>query len=444
MGLALPILLAELVNVLYSIVDRIYIGHIPGMGTAALTGVGLAFPRITLIGAFANLASFGGAPLCSIARGEKNDQRANDILETAFTMALVFAAALTVIMFLLRTRLLLFMGADEQTIGCARDYFEVYVLGSAFVLISLGMNPFITLQGYPRTGMLTVLIGAVTNIILDPVFIFALGLGVRGAALATVLSQALSAVWVVRFLTGGPAPLRLRRLRLDTGLCGEILHLGVSGFVFKFTNSITQGLVNIMLREYGGDMAMYYIGAMSIINSTREVIHQPISAITEGCKPVLGYNYGAKLYRRVSGTIAFTLKASLSYNTLVWALLMLFPAAFAGIFTSDPLLVETAVPCMRAYFGAFFCLALLQTGQHPFIGLNRPNYAVFFSTLRKILLIVPLTILLPRMGYGVMGVFHAERISQIIGGTSCFTTMCLVVWKPIREKALAEEQQTHI
>ncbi len=439
MGLALPVLLAELVNVLYSIVDRIYIGHIPGLGAAALTGVGLAFPLLTLIGAFSNLTALGGAPLCSIARGENDEEKAGAILEVAFTLILLCAAVLTTVMFVLRTPILFFMGADGMTIGCARDYFEIYVLGSVFVLISLGMNSFITLQGYPRVGMLTVLIGAVANIVLDPILIFGLKLGVRGAALATVISQALSAGWVVRFLTRGPVRLKIRRLRLEAPTALSIVHLGLSGFTFKFTNSITQALVNVTLRAYGGDMAMYYIGAMSIINSTREVIHQPISAITEGCKPVLGFNYGARLYGRVSRTIGFTTAASLSYNTLIWALVMLFPAAFAGIFSSDPLLVETCVPCMRAYFGAFVFLSLQQIGQHTFIGLNHPNYAVFFSLFRKLVLIVPFTLLLPRLGFGAIGVFYAERISQIIGGISCFTTMYFVVWRKIR--ALAAEQR---
>lgn len=427
--LAIPIMLAEFVHVLYNLIDRVYIGHIPEIGTAALTGVGVALPLITVVTAFASLCGTGGAPLCAIARGEGNDGRAGAIMETAFTMLLLIGAALTAVFAVIREPALLVMGADAETLPYAMDYFSVYLTGTVFVLISLGMNPYVNAQGASRVGMCTVLIGAVLNIILDPVFIFLLDMGVRGAAVATVISQFFSALWVVAFLTCPRASLRLGGLRLDRGCATDILRLGATGFAFKLTNSATQAVANSTLKLWGGENYDLYIGAMSIINPLREVASQPISGITGGAQPVMGYNYGAKLYSRVSAGIRFMLCSTLVYNLTIWAIIMLAPSVLARLFTPDPELIRVTVPCMRIYFGAFFMMSLQMTGQNTYVALNRPKLAVFYSMLRKVILVIPLTLLLPCTPLGVNGVFYAEMISQILGASACFFTMVFVIWR---------------
>ena len=431
--LGLPIMLAELVHVLYNIVDRVYIGHIPEEGTAALTGLGVCFPLITLIGAFANLASTGGSTLSTIARGEGDDERAGRIMGTAFTFLLLAGGALTVLLFVTAPWTLQLLGGDKQSLPYALRYFRIYVLGTIPVLISLGMNPFINAQGFPRVGMVTVVLGAVLNILLDPLFIFVFRMGVQGAALATVLSQIASAVWVLRFLTGPKPPVRLRRLGLDLQQLGNIMKLGITGFTFKMTNSVTQAVVNVMLRAWGGAMSMLYIGAMSLINSLREIMSLPVNGGTAAGQSVMSYNYGAKKYGRVSQCIRFVLMAGLTVNTLMWALVMFLPRPLIRIFTEDKDLVKLTAQCARIYFGAFPFMALQVTGQHTFVALNYPKHALFFSMLRKIVLVVPLTLLLPGLGLGVRGVFWAEFCSQVVGATACFTTMSLVIWRRMKD-----------
>ena len=292
--LGLPMMLAELVHVLYNIVDRMYIGHMPGSGTVALTGLGICFPLITLIGAFANLFSTGGATLATIARGENKDDEAERIMGTSFTMLLLVGAVLTVSMYLSAPAVLRLLGGDDTTLPAALGYFRIYVIGTIPVLISLGMNPFINAQGFPRIGMMTVIIGAVLNIILDPVFIYACGMGVEGAALATVLSQTASAAWVLFFLRCRRAVLRLTRLTVDAKHLKDIVKLGLTGFTFRVTNSLTQAIVNIMLKAWGGALSTLYVGAMSLINSVREIVSLPNNGIVGGGQSVMSYNYGAK------------------------------------------------------------------------------------------------------------------------------------------------------
>lgn len=429
--LAIPMILSELVHVLYNLVDRMYIGHIPAVGTAALTGVGIALPLITLITAFASLCGTGGAPLCAISRGGGDDQTAQAIMETAFTLLLLFAGILTAVFTVAKEKALILVGADSETLPYALDYFNIYLLGTVFVLISLGMNPFINTQGFSKIGMGTVLVGAVLNIILDPVFIFVFKMGVQGAAAATVISQFFSALWVICFLTGPSAPLRLQRLRLERTLVLQILRLGVTGFVFKLTNSATQAVVNSVLRFWGGAASTLYIGSMSVINSLREIISQPISGITGGAQPVIGYNYGAKLYARVSRSIRFMLFSTLAYNLAAWAVLMLAPGLLVRLFTPDEVLIQHCIPCLRIYFSAFFMMSFQMTGQNTYVGLNRPKLAVFYSLFRKVVLVIPLTLLLPYTRLGVMGVFYAEMISQIIGASFCFMTMVFTIWKKL-------------
>ena len=438
--LSLPIMLAELVHVLYNIVDRMYIGHMEGVGTDALTGLGVCFPLITLIGAFANLSSTGGATLSTIARGEGDNERAERIMSTAFTFLLMVGGLLTVLLFAAAPWALRLLGGSDKSMPYALAYFRIYVVGTIPVLISLGMNPFINAQGFPRMGMVTVVLGAALNIVLDPIFIFALGMGVRGAALATVLSQLASALWVLRFLTGKQPPVRLRRLMIDREQLGNVVKLGVTGFTFKVTNSVTQAIVNVMLKAWGGPESLY-IGAMSLINSMREIMSLPSTGVSQGSQAVMSYNYGAKLYHRVSQSIRYFLCSGLAINTFMWALVMVVPRPMIRIFTDDEALIDLTIRCARIYFGVFPMMALQVTGQHTFVALNYPKHALFFSMLRKIVLVAPLTLLLPGLGLGVEGVFWAEFISQLVGSTCCFTTMYLVIWRKMKKPELLEKQR---
>ncbi len=432
MRLGLPIMLAELVHVLYNIVDRMYIGHMAQGGTLALTGLGVCFPLITLIGAFANLCSTGGATLSTIARGEGENAKAERIMGTAFTMLVLIGACLTVLLFLTAGTTLRWLGGDDETMPAAMGYFRIYVLGTIPVLVSLGMNPFINAQGFPRVGMVTVIIGAALNIVLDPLFIYALDMGIRGAALATVLSQLVSALWVLRFLRGDRPPLRLRGFCLDGEQLRGILKLGVTGFTFKVTNSLTQAAVNVMLKSWGGVLSTLYIGAMGLINSLREIMSLPANGVTTAGQNVMSFNYGARRYDRVSESIRFTLLFSLGVNALVWTMIQFAPTPLIRLFTSDAELIRLTVRCARIYFGAFPFMALQLTGQTTFVALNYPRYALFFSMLRKVALVVPFTLLLPGLGLGVEGVFWAEFISQVTGATACFATMYRVIWRRMR------------
>ena len=430
--LGLPMMLAEFVHVLYNIVDRMYIGHMADGGTLALTGLGICFPLITLIGAFANLYSTGGATLATIARGAKEDRKAERIMGTSFTMLLLTGLALTVLLYLAAPVLLRLLGGDDETLPAAMGYFRIYVLGTIPVLISLGMNPFINAQGFPKIGMVTVILGAALNIVLDPLLIYTLNMGIRGAALATVLSQTASALWVLAFLRGKKANLRLTTLRPEMTELKGIMKLGATGFTFRVTNSITQAIVNIMLKTWGGALSTIFVGAMSLINSIREIMGLPNSGIVAGAQNVMSYNYGAKLYRRVSSSIRFAFLSGLSINIVMWLLVMVVPEPMIRIFTSDEQLIATAVVCARIFFGAFPFMAMQQAGQSTFVALNYPRYALFFSLLRKIVLVAPLTLLLPNLGPGVYGVFWAELASQVLGATACFMTMYFVIWRHMK------------
>ena len=438
--LGLPMMLAELVHVLYNIVDRMYIGHMPQGGTIALTGLGISFPLITLIGAFANLCSTGGATLATIARGEGKDEKAERIMGTAFTMLLTIGLFLSVALFASAPSVLRLLGGDDETMPAALGYFRIYVLGTIPVLISLGMNPFINAQGFPKVGMMTVIIGAALNIVLDPLMIYTFGMGIRGAALATVVSQTASAAWVLLFLRGSRAPLRLKRLVIDRDHLRSIVRLGLTGFTFKVTNSLTQAIVNIMLKAWGGALSTLYVGAMSLINSIREIVSLPNNGIVAGGQNVMSFNYGAKEYRRVSESIRFIFLCGLGINVAMWALIMFMPRPLIGVFTSDARLIEKTAECARIYFGAFPFMALQLTGQSTFVSLNRPAHALVFSTLRKVVLVAPLTLLLPGLGLGVNGVFWAELISQVTGASACFITMYLLIWRKMKEnKSLTEK-----
>ena len=437
--LGLPIILAELVHVLYNIVDRMYIGNMEDGGTVALTGLGVCFPLITLIGAFANLCSTGGATLSTIARGEGDNERAASIMNTAFSFLLLIGGILTVLLYATAPWTLRLLGGDDESMPAALGYFRIYVVGTIPVLISLGMNPYINSQGFPRFGMVTVIMGAAINIGLDPLMIYTFGMGVRGAALATVISQTVSAAWVLWFLSSKRPPVRLRRLEINRKQLKEVMKLGATGFTFKVTNSITQAIVNIVLKAWGGPLSQLYIGVMSLINSIREIISLPITGVTTAGQSVMSYNYGAKKYRRVSQSIRFVFLGGLAINVVLWGTVMLFPELLIRRFTSDEDLIRLTVHCARIYFGVFPFMAMQLTGQNTFVALNYPKHALFFSLLRKIGLIAPFSLLLPHLGLGAEGVFWAEFLSQLIGATACFITMYHVIWRKMNQAAKKAE-----
>lgn len=431
--LAVPMTLAQLINVLYSIVDRIYIGHIPHASAQALTGIGLCLPIITIITAFANLFGMGGAPLCSIARGGHEEKRAEKVLGNSFTMLLISGAVLMIVCLIFKEPLLYLFGASDATYLYAEQYISIYLCGTLFVMTSLGMNNFINAQGFGKMGMLTVLLGAVLNIILDPVLIFGLGMGVRGAAIATVISQGASAFWVFKFLTGRKALLKLTRnaMKPDPGLIKEITLLGTSGFVMSVTNGTVQIVCNAVLAHYGGDL---YVGIMTVINSVREIITMPVTGLTSGAQPVIGYNYGAGCYGRVKSAIKFMSIGCIVFSLAVWAVLFFEPRFFLHLFTREKELIEAGIPAMRIYFCGIFMMALQFAGQSTYVALNRPKQAVFFSLFRKVIIVVPLTLILPMIGgLGTDGVFLAEPVSNVVGGTASFVTMLVTVWPKLKE-----------
>ena len=399
---------AQLINILYNVVDRMYIGRIPGVGRLALTGLGLCLPIISILIGFANLCGMGGAPLCSIHRGRGENEEAEHIMGNSFSLLLLFGAALTVICLLLKRHILYLFGASDITFPYADGYLTLYLLGTLFVMIGLGMNPFINSQGFGRIGMMTVALGAVVNIVLDPVFIFVLNMGVQGAALATVISQACSALWVLQFLTSRKAILRLRlsAMRLHAARVKRILTLGLAGFVMALTNSLVQVVCNATLQRYGGDL---YVGVMTVVNAVREVISMPLSGLVNAAQPVLGYNYGAREYGRVRRGIRFTTAVNLSYALLVWGLTILAPGLLIRIFNSEAELISAGIPAFRTYFAAFFMMAFQMTGQTTFLSLGRSRQAIFFSLLRKAIIVAPLTIVLPMMGLGTGGYFWPSR-----------------------------------
>ena len=405
--IALPMTLAQFVNILYNIIDRVFIGRIPDHATEALTGLGVAFPICTLAIAFANLVGMGGAPLFSIERGKGNEEEAKYILGNSFSLLVVIGVVFSVVMFLVKRPMLYLLGASKNIYGYADSYLTIYLCGTLFVMLSLGMNAFINAQGFANIGMMTVSIGAVCNLVLDPVFIFKMKMGVQGAALATVISQFAAACWTLRFLAGKKATIRLDKnyLKLKTDRVKKILVLGLSGFT---------------------------IAAMTIINSVREVIHMPVSGVGNGAQPVMSFNYGAKEYGRVKQTIRYTAVILLVYTLFAWGMTMLFPNQFVIIFNKDAELLPLTVKSMHIYFFGFFFMAFQFTGQTTFQALGKSKQAIFFSMLRKVIIVVPLTFLLPVIPeIGVTGVFLAEPISNLIGGLACFITMYVTVYRKL-------------
>lgn len=437
MNMACPMILAQLANVLYNIVDRIYISKMPGDSFSAFTGVGICLPVISIVMAFCNLFGMGGAPLCSIERGRGNNDEAEKIMGNSFVMLIISGVILSAVSIVVKKPLLYLLGGSDTTYPYASSYLTVYMLGNIFVMISLGMNQFINAQGFGRIGMMTVILGAGTNILLDPLFLFVLKMGVVGAALATIISQFLSAFWVIKFLTGKKAILKLNfgSFKLEKERILRIMALGSSGFVMQVTNSVIQFVSNATLKQFGGDL---YVGIMIIINSIREFVTMPVSGLSSGAQPVIGFNYGAHEYARVKKGIKFLSIASFTYSTFIWFILTSFPGTFIRIFNTDPTVIEAAIPALRIFYAAFFFMSLQHAGQSTFVALGKAKRAVFFSIFRKVVIITPLVIVLPRISnLGGNGVFLAEPISEVIGGIACYTTMLMTVWKELKDDTLS-------
>ena len=427
---ALPLTIAQTVQLLYNIVDRIYIGHLEGVGDLALTGLGITFPVIVIIAAFTNLYGSGGATLFSIARGRGDEDEAESIIGTVFTLLVGTAALLFVFCYTLRRPILFLFGASEQSVVYADQYLSIYLLGTAFSMLTTGLNGYINAQGFPRIGMMTTILGAVINVILDPIFIFALDMGVRGAATATVISQAISAVWVLRFLTGPNAALRLKRSKIGVSKerLKRIISLGLPGFVMQGTNSLVSIVCNNQLQSYGGDL---YVGIMTILNSVREMLSLPMTGITHGTQPIIGFNYGAKKNERVKEGIRFAFTVGALYLLCAWIVIMLIPEQMIGIFSDEPETIAIGAQMLNIYFFGFVFMTFQSAGQMAFQALGYAKQAIFFSLFRKAIIVVPLTLLFPAIGFGVEGVFLAEPVSNVVGGLAAFTAMWFIIYRKL-------------
>ncbi len=433
-SLAIPSVIAQLINVLYNIIDRMYIGHIPGSGPVALTGVGLTFPIITLISAFSAFIGAGGAPLASISLGKGDRDRAEKILGNGVSVLLIFSASLTVLFMLFRRPLLYMFGASDQTIRYGVDYITIYLVGTVFVQLALGLNMFITSQGQARTAMLSVLIGAVINIVLDPVFIFALHMNVQGAALATVISQAVSAIWVVHFLSSEKSAIRIRRKNMipDLSIIKKIMALGISPFIMQATESAISIVLNRGLSIYGGDL---YVGSMTILQSVMQLIVIPIQGFTQGVQPIISYNFGARKFDRVKKTYRLTICFTFTVATFLCILTLFLPGMFAGIFTSDQELIALVKKVMPIFMAGIAVFGIQMGCQTTFMGLGQAKISLFIALLRKVILLIPLALILPKF-FGVMGIYYAEPISDITAATTATIIFLCVRKRIVSEDAL--------
>ena len=423
--LSVPAVVAQMINMLYNIVDRIYIGHMPGDGSLALTGVGVCMPIIMIVTAFAALVSSGGAPRASIFMGKKDPDMAEKILGGCFALQVILSVILTVVLLFGNERFLLAFGASANTIPYATAYMNIYALGTIFVQLTLGMNAFITAQGNAKTGMLTVIIGAACNIVLDPIFIYGFHLGVRGAALATVISQAVSCIWVVSFLSSKRSMLRLKTKNFFAGpmVVFPCVALGLATFIMQGSESIISVCFNSSLLKYGGDMA---VGAMTILSSVMMFAMLPLQGLGQGAQPVCSYNYGAKNVDRVKKTFCLLLICSLTYATLLWAVLELFPQVFAGIFTSDLELRSYAARVLRIYCGAMFMMGIQMACQMTFVSMGKAVCSIIVAVVRKFVLLIPLIYIVPHLvSDPTIGVYLAEPIADFLAVT--FTMILFAV-----------------
>lgn len=427
---AVPLTIAQLVQLLYNVVDRIYLGHMEEGSSLALTGVGLTFPIITLIMAFTVLFGNGGVPLFSMARGGGETEEAEKILGNSFGLLVLSSFILMAVSYIFCRPILFMFGASEASYIYAEQYLRIYLLGTVFSMLTTGLNGYINAQGFPRVGMCTTILGAVCNIILDPIFIFVFDMGVAGAALATIISQAVSAIWVLRFLTGPKAAVRIKRcyVRPEKRIVKAICKLGTANFIMQGTNCLVQIACNSTLQSYGGDV---YVGIMTVLNSIREITMLPINGIVNGAQPVISFNYGAKKNDRVKTGIRFNTFVGSAYTLFAWILIVMFPRFWFGIFSDDLQMIDLGIGALKIYFFGFVFMAFQFAGQSTFQALGDAKHAIFFSLLRKAIIVVPLTLLLPRMGLGVNGVFLAEPISNALGGLACYITMRMTVYRKL-------------
>ncbi len=437
--MAIPCIVAQVINILYNIVDRIYIGHIPGVGSAALTGVGLTFPIIVLISAFSNIVGAGGAPLAAIWMGKGDKEHAEKIMGTGVALLLTFSACLMVFFYVFKVSLLYLFGASDATIGYSNSYMSIYLAGTVFVQLYLGLNPYIISQGFSKTAMISVLFGAIANLILDPVFIFAFDLGVQGAAIATVISQMLSAIWVLRFLTGRKAILRItwKNIRYRGAVIKNIVSLGIAPFVMTATESFVSIVLNHGLQLYGGDL---YVGSMTILQSVLQAFTSPINGFTQGVQPIISYNFGAGLFDRVRMTYRRMIAISFAFLFCTSLFAVLCPELLGSLFTTDPELIKLVGKVLPIFiFGMMFFG--LQTGIQPtFVGLGQAKIALFIACLRKLILLIPLAIILPKF-VGVMGIYYAEPVSDIASATTATILFLINIRKILSKESLDKIQK---
>lgn len=431
--LALPAILAQLINVLYNIVDRIYIGNMAGVGDLALTGVGVTFPIIILISAFSALAGMGGAPLTSIKLGSCDKDGAEKILGNATTLLIIFSIVLTILFSVFKEPLLYMFGASENIIGYSLDYITIYLWGTVFVQFALGLNMFISAQGFAKTAMLSVLIGAITNIVLDPIFIFGLDLGVKGAALATIISQCLSAIWVVNFLLSKKSKsvikIKKENLKINKTIIGSIVALGVAPFIMQATESLIGIVLNSGLQNYGGDL---YVGSMTIMMSIMQLLVVPISGLTQGVQPIISYNFGAKKYDRVKKTFRLLIIVSFTATVLGTLAIILFPNVFVRMFTQQQELADLTAKMIKIFMCGMWAFGIQMACQATFMGLGQAKISLFLALLRKVILLIPLAIILPKFA-GVVGIYWAEPVADIVAS---FTT--LIIFLNSYKKILGE------
>ena len=418
--LALPAVAAQLINMLYNIVDRIYIGHIPEVGRTALTGLGVTFPILMLISAFTAFAGMGGAPLASIRLGSGDRAGAEKILGNSTTLLLLLAAVLTAVFSIVKEPALMAFGASEATIGYALDYISIYLAGTVFVQLALGLNAYITAQGQALVAMCSVLIGAVLNILLDPLFIFVFQMGVKGAALATILSQGVSACWVVGFLCSGWSGLRIRpaNMKLECAVVGKIAALGIAPFIMQSTESLVTVVLNSGLQFYGGDL---YVGTVTVMQSVMQMVVMPVQGITQGVQPIMSYNFGAKNYARVRQTFRLLLRTTLTVTVSACLVVTLFPQQLALIFNDDQELVELVGRVMPIFFGGIWAFGAQIACQTAFMAMGQAKTSLFLALLRKVILLVPLAILLPLATHSVLGIYVAEPVADILASATTLT-----------------------
>lgn len=435
--LALPAIVAQVVNVLYNIVDRIFIGRIPN-GEIAMAGVGVAFPIIMIVSAFSALIGFGGAPLTAIKMGEKNNDEAEKIMSNSFGALIVLGVIMTIGFIIFKEPILWAFGASDATIGYAKDYLGLYLIGTVFVQIALGMNPFVNTQGFAKVGMATVMIGAVINIVLDPIFIFGFGMGVKGAALATVCGQLVSAIWVLKFLFGNKSILRIKREYIvpKIKILIPVVALGVSPFIMQVTESLVIIIMNNQLSRFGGDLA---IGAMTIMSSIMQIVILPLMGLSQGAQPIISFNFGAKQYDRVKKTFKLLLICCMVYTSLMWIGLMTVPQVFVSIFNNAPELLEITSWSIKIFFGGIIVFGAQIACQQTFLALGQAKVSLVLALLRKIILLIPLALILPTIFENkLVGVLMAEPVADIT--SALITIICFIVFYKKKLSASLEEE----